>query len=237
IPVECSKLVTLDLNYNAKLRTLDLGVTPNLESLDLKNCYDPEVVSLSELHLNVDADDADDTDIICGLRCLRKLTLKGGIPEAPKNLDQLDCLEELILSSKNIKNLPDSICMLKHLKSLEIVSCHLLEKLPEDIGRLQCLEKLIVKDCIFLRDIPNSICEMDRLECLDLTGCFRIEELPEVIGCLEYFKELDITGSGITCLPKSIYQLRGLRIIGDDNDDYIEDVDEDDDGAVKVVRR
>ncbi|GKA61205.1 Toll/interleukin-1 receptor domain-containing protein [Tanacetum coccineum] len=28
------------------------------------------------------------SDIICGLQCLRKLTLEGGIPEAPKNLDR-----------------------------------------------------------------------------------------------------------------------------------------------------
>ncbi|GJU20362.1 TMV resistance protein N-like protein [Tanacetum coccineum] len=172
------------------------------------------------------------SDIICGLQCLRKLTLEGGIPEAPKNLDRLDCLKKLSLRSTDIKTLPDSICMLKHLKSLEIVSCCLLEKLPEDIGRLQCLKKLIVKNCIFLRDIPNSICEMDCLECLDLTGCIRIEELPEVIGCLEYLKELDITRTTITRLPKSLYDLKSLKIRGPprslDHDSDV-DVDEDDD--------
>ncbi|PWA40917.1 disease resistance protein (TIR-NBS-LRR class) family [Artemisia annua] len=154
------------------------------------------------------------SDIICGLQCLRKLTLEGGIREVPKNLGRLDRLEELSLRSTDIKNLPDSICMLKHLKSLEIISCRLLEKLPEDIGRLQCLEKLIVKDCIFLRDIPNNICEMDRLEYLDLTGCIRIEELPEEIGRLECLNELDITGTGINRLSQSIFQLRGLNIRG-----------------------
>ncbi|PWA73341.1 toll/interleukin-1 receptor (TIR) domain-containing protein [Artemisia annua] len=103
------------------------------------------------------------SDIICGLQCLRKLTLEGGIPEVPKNLDQLDCLEELSLRYTKIKTLPDSICLLKHLKSLELDSCFLLEKLPVDIGRLECLESLILFECTFLQDFPNSIYEMKRL--------------------------------------------------------------------------
>ncbi|GKB14286.1 Toll/interleukin-1 receptor domain-containing protein [Tanacetum coccineum] len=164
-----AKLRTLDLGLTPNLESLNLEYCYDLEEinapaeclkkllyLDISHCgrfksfeFDKErdsreVVSLSELHLNADADDADDTgicdpgntwpefrfscyykedpassfgnlerlislgfgarinadsfsDIICGLQCLRKLTLEGGIPEAPKNLDQLDCLEELTL--------------------------------------------------------------------------------------------------------------------------------------------
>ncbi|GKB03732.1 Toll/interleukin-1 receptor domain-containing protein, partial [Tanacetum coccineum] len=155
------------------------------------------------------------SDIICGLQCLRKLTLEGGIPEAPKNLDRLDCLEELSLRSTDIKTLPDSICMLKHLKSLELQSCLLLEKLPVDIGRLECLESLILSKCTLLQDLPKSICEMKRLKCLELTRCIQVEKLPAEIGRLECLKELNILASGISHLPHSLYGLRGLRIIGD----------------------
>ncbi|PWA13687.1 disease resistance protein (TIR-NBS-LRR class) [Artemisia annua] len=155
------------------------------------------------------------SDIICGLQCLRKLTLLGGIPEAPKNLDWLDCLEELSLLSTDIKTLPDSICLLKNLKSLELDSCLLLEKLPVDIGRLECLESLILSKCTLLQDFPNSICEMKRLKYLELTHCIRVEKLPEEIGRLEGLKELNILGSGISHLPYSLYGLRGLDIIGD----------------------
>ncbi|GJZ33965.1 Toll/interleukin-1 receptor domain-containing protein [Tanacetum coccineum] len=155
------------------------------------------------------------SDIICGLQCLRKLTLKGGIPEAPKNLDRLDCLEELSLQSTDIKTLPDSICMLKHLKSLKVESCLLLEKLPLDIGRLECLENLILSECTLLQDLPNSICEMKRLICLELTRCIQVEKLPEEIGLLECLKELNIKCTGISHLPRSIHRLKGLRIVGD----------------------
>ncbi|PWA89812.1 NB-ARC domains-containing protein [Artemisia annua] len=214
IATDCPKLVTLNLDYNVKLRTLDLGLTPYLERLGLYRCYDLEEINASAeclkklIHLNISN---------CGRFKYFKFD-----KEAPKDLYRLEYLEELHLRSADIKNLPDSLCMLKHLKSLEINSCRLLEKLPEDIGRLQCLKKLIVKDCKILRDIPNSICEMDHLECLDLTYCTRIEELPEEIGRLECLKELDIRGTGITRLPKSIYQLKGLCIKGrsDDREDW-----------------
>ncbi|GKD68117.1 disease resistance TIR-NBS-LRR class family protein [Tanacetum coccineum] len=155
------------------------------------------------------------SDIICGLQCLRKLTLEGGIPEAPKNLDQLDCLEELSLLSTDIKTLPHSICMLKHLKSLKLESCLLLEELPVDIGRFECLESLILSKCTLLQDLPNSIYEMKCLKSLQLTYCIQVEELPEAIGRLDCLKELNILGSGISHLPHSLYGLRGLRIIGD----------------------
>ncbi|PWA75788.1 toll/interleukin-1 receptor (TIR) domain-containing protein [Artemisia annua] len=155
------------------------------------------------------------SDIMCGLQCLRMLTLEGGIPEVPKNLDGLDCLEELSLRSTDIKTLPDSICMLKHLKSLKLESCLLLEKLPVDIGRLECLERLVLFDCTLLQDIPNSICEMKRLEHLELSYCIRVEKLPEEFGRLKCLKDLNIQGTWISHLPYSIFGLKGLRVVGD----------------------
>ncbi|GKD22302.1 disease resistance TIR-NBS-LRR class family protein, partial [Tanacetum coccineum] len=82
------------------------------------------------------------SDIICSLQCLQILKLECNIPEFPKDLGQLECLEELFLYSTKIKRLPDSICMLKRLKSLEVNNSDFLEKLPEDLGKLECLEKL-----------------------------------------------------------------------------------------------
>ncbi|KAJ9551878.1 hypothetical protein OSB04_015923 [Centaurea solstitialis] len=135
------------------------------------------------------------SESICGLLYLTNLTLEGSIPEAPKDLDRLEWLEELHLLSTKITHLPDSICMLKHLKCLELNPCRLLEKLPEDLGRLECLEKLILSECVFLRDIPNSICKMKRLECFHLRYCVAVEKLPEELGRLECLKELNIEGT------------------------------------------
>ncbi|GJW82164.1 Toll/interleukin-1 receptor domain-containing protein [Tanacetum coccineum] len=148
---------------------------------------------------------------ISSLQGIKKLTLEGSLTEAPWDLDQLECLEELIFSSTKIRDLPDSICKLKHLKSFKIRSCWLLEKLPTDIGRLESLEKLILNDCKLLQDIPNSICKMKCINSFDLRGCIRVVELPEDIGCLEGLKELNIQGTGITRLPDSICKLKHLK--------------------------
>ncbi|GKD72475.1 Toll/interleukin-1 receptor domain-containing protein [Tanacetum coccineum] len=100
---------------------------------------------------------------ICSLQRIRKLTLEGCITEASWDLDQLECLEELIFSSTKIRHLPDSICLLKHLKSLQLKSCFLLEKLPDDLARIESLEKLIITNCNRLRDIPKK---MGKLKCV-----------------------------------------------------------------------
>ncbi|MFS7965802.1 putative leucine-rich repeat domain superfamily [Helianthus anomalus] len=55
---------------------------------------------------------------------------------------------------------------------------------------------------------------MKCLKCLDLSYCEKVEKLLEELGCLESLKELYIVGAGISDLPRSIFQLKGLRIIG-----------------------
>nr|KAJ0187263.1 hypothetical protein LSAT_V11C900492280 [Lactuca sativa] len=95
---------------------------------------------------------------ICG-----KPKLEGSIPEAPNDLDQLVCLEQLSFSFAKFTYLPQSICKLKHFKYLQINYCSLLRKLPEDIGRLECLKTLMVVECGFLQDNQSNICNMKRL--------------------------------------------------------------------------
>ncbi|KAD6454800.1 hypothetical protein E3N88_09506 [Mikania micrantha] len=151
---------------------------------------------------------------ICGLQHLTALTLEGCIPEVPKDLWKLESLEQLTFSIKEINHLPDNICMLKHLKYLDLKSCWLLEQLPMDLGGLECLEELHLTDCISLRDIPDSICKMKFLKNLHLPYCIQVEKLPEELGRLECLNLLDIEGAGISRLPESIFQLKDLCIIG-----------------------
>ncbi|GKE45434.1 Toll/interleukin-1 receptor domain-containing protein, partial [Tanacetum coccineum] len=122
------------------------------------------------------------SDIICGLQCLRKLTLEGGIPEAPKNLDRLDSLEELSLRSTDIKTLPDSICMLKHLKYLKLESCLLLEKLPVDIGRLECLELGYLKLRTLHLEITPNLETLRLRDCTDMVELRMPAECPKLVN-------------------------------------------------------
>ncbi|GJT50096.1 Toll/interleukin-1 receptor domain-containing protein [Tanacetum coccineum] len=157
---------------------------------------------------------------VCLLKQLKSLKLRVLQPQVieklPKVLGQLVCLEELSLSGITEQipcdQLLDSICMLEHLKSLEL-SKFKFEKAPEDIWRLQRLEKLIFNSAT-LKDISNGICEMKHLKQLCFRHCYKLKKLPDEIGCLECLEELDLTGTYLHHLPQSIFQLKGLRIIG-----------------------
>ncbi|CAH1442312.1 unnamed protein product [Lactuca virosa] len=206
MPDRCVNLRSLQLT-NSKLRTLDLGLTPNLKDLCLTFCYD-----LEQLHM------ADD-----GCQKLASLTISHSKMRSlclwltPNlqylNLNHCSLLERLTLLDTKIKHFPDSIYTLKHLKILQLISCE-LEKLPEDIDRLECLHDLLVTKCKHLRNLPNKICKMKRLKYLNLRYCIQVAKLPEGIGHLECLKELDIEGTSISYLPQSILLLKGVRIYG-----------------------
>ncbi|XP_071741573.1 TMV resistance protein N-like isoform X2 [Rutidosis leptorrhynchoides] len=217
MPDECPNLKYLNLNLS-KLRKLTLGRTPYLKSLNVRRSCDLVELQLPYMPSDLETLSLEGCDLVelhmpnecpnlkylnLGLSKLRKLTL-----------GQLQCLKELTFSTKEIKNLPDSLCMLKQLKTLRFESCWLLEKLPEDLGLLECLEELIITDCVHLRCIPNSICKMECLKYLNISYCYLVEKLPEEIGVLESLKKLNIQGSGINRLPLSIFRLKGLRIVG-----------------------
>ncbi|CAI9262491.1 unnamed protein product [Lactuca saligna] len=146
---------------------------------------------------------------ICGLRRLRKLKLEG-YPEAPKDLDQVECLKELCFSMTNMKHLPDSICMMKHLEILRLKDCWSLEKLPEDLGRLKCLQSLTLSSAKIKR-LPDSICMLKHLVFLELSDCFYLETLPEDLGQLKCLKTLYLSYAKIEHLPYSICMLKRLR--------------------------
>ncbi|KAI3827272.1 hypothetical protein L1987_01344 [Smallanthus sonchifolius] len=151
---------------------------------------------------------------ICGLQRLGKLKLKGSIPEVPNDLWQLESLKELALLMKEIEYLPDSICMLKHLKFLKLKSCCLLEQLPSDLGTLECLEELHLTYCSVLQDIPNNLCNMNSLKRLCLSYCILLEKLPEELGRLECLEELDLTGCrSLRDIPNSICKMKRLMYL------------------------
>ncbi|CAI9278820.1 unnamed protein product [Lactuca saligna] len=162
--------------------------------LDLKPCTKLESVSGS----------------ICGLQHLRRLRFYGCIPEVPNDLDVLKCLEKLTLSSTHIKCLPDSVCMLKRLKSLRLRDCMHLEELPENLGCLESLEKLSLLSTS-IRRLPDSICMLNRLKILRLQSCLLLEEVPKDLGRLACLEKLNLISASIKYLPDSICMLKQLE--------------------------
>ncbi|PWA43906.1 disease resistance protein (TIR-NBS-LRR class) [Artemisia annua] len=146
---------------------------------------------------------------VCCLQHLRKLTLNGSIAKIPMDIDYLECLEELHLSCTHIKLLPESICTLKHLKSLELKSCFGLQKLPEDIFKLEKLEKLSCSNT-GIKFLPDSICMLETLKYLKIDAKF-LEKLPGNLGRLESLEKFCLSSAKINNFPDSICMLRHLR--------------------------
>ncbi|MFS8027025.1 putative P-loop containing nucleoside triphosphate hydrolase, leucine-rich repeat domain superfamily [Helianthus anomalus] len=148
------------------------------------------------------------------LQHLRTLTLQhSGIEELLEGLGQLEYLDMLDLRYTNIKQLPDSICTLKNLKTLLLHGCKLLEKCPQDLCQLESLEVLDLSWCK-IRDIPSSICRSKHLKTLLLKGCDVLDKLPEYLGQLESLEELVLKRCyDIREIPSSICTLKHLKIL------------------------
>nr|KAJ0227148.1 hypothetical protein LSAT_V11C100017580 [Lactuca sativa] len=199
-------------NYNIGRSAL------NLEVLDLDICED-----LVEVHM---------PDRCVNLRSLQLINSKlrtldlGLTPNLEDlcltcyDLEQLHMaddgcqkLSSLNISHSKLRSLYHGIYTLKHLKILQLISCG-LKRLPEDIDRLECLHDLLVTKCKHLRNLPNKICKMKLLKYLNLRYFIRVARLPDEIGLLECLKELDIEGTCISYLRRSILWLKGVRIYG-----------------------
>ncbi|GJS27848.1 putative reverse transcriptase domain-containing protein [Tanacetum coccineum] len=213
--VACPNLKFLNLR-KSRLRSLDLELVPNLERLDLQDCDElveinaPDVGCLKKVVYLDLSGCLRYSHFVFGLSKSKvsRSSASLDLVEFPKDLVQLECLEELCLCSTKIKYLPDSICMLKRLKYL-IVHGDLLVKLPEDLSQLQCLEKLHVssKKIEYLLD---SICMLKHLKSLNISRCC-LGKFPEDIGQLESLETLALWATMIKHLLDIICMLNRLK--------------------------
>ncbi|KAL4629304.1 hypothetical protein ACB092_05G296300 [Castanea dentata] len=124
------------------------------------------------------------------LTCLRTLHLEGrSILELPNEVEKLIHLRLLKLSC-NIKELPESICNLCNLQSLDVTWCWKLEKLPQGIGKLVNLRHLLFDiDEVKIKSFSKGI---GRLTCLKTLTYFPVGKGEEIckLGELEYLNHI-----------------------------------------------
>ncbi|PWA62252.1 toll/interleukin-1 receptor (TIR) domain-containing protein [Artemisia annua] len=221
MPAESPKLKEVDLSHS-KLKSLRLGNTPNLETLIFKNCKD-----LVELQMPAESPKLEEVNL--SYSKLTNLHL-GNTPNL-KTL-KLECCYHLVEFQMPLEHLDLFLINLHfrnnlNLRTLVLQGCNdLVEfqiraeslkltrntELLKGVGRLSYLEKLIIRCCEFSGGLPKSIFELKYLKYFHLLDC--TIDLPEELGHLKCLEELDITGTIISHLPQSIFQLKGLRIIG-----------------------
>ncbi|CAI9303507.1 unnamed protein product [Lactuca saligna] len=143
------------------------------------------------------------------------------------DLDLTPNLETLNLGNCcDLVELTDAISMMEHLKSLKVNGCLLLEKLPDDLCRLGCLEKLNLSSTN-IKHLPDNIFMLKNLKHLKLDECKLLEKLPEDIGEVKCLKKLSLSSTNIKRLPDSICMLKHLRKLKLDDCESLEKLPED----------
>ncbi len=133
-----------------------------------------------------------------------------GLTELPESICELSQLHTLNLSNNNIQRLPESIGHLTQLRSLDIGN-NPLQAIPDSIGQLARLRSLDIEG-IPPSIIPKSIERLTRLRVLNWSNT-TLTALPEFIQCFTRLLELNISDTRLSELPKWISQLNQLRFL------------------------
>ncbi|RVW96819.1 TMV resistance protein N [Vitis vinifera] len=150
-------------------------------------------------------------EILQDMESLRKLFLDGtAIKEIPSSIQRLRVLQYLLLRSKNLVNLPESICNLTSFKTLVVESCPNFKKLPDNLGRLQSLLHLSVGPLDSMNFQLPSLSGLCSLRALNLQGC-NLREFPSEIYYLSSLVTLSLRGNHFSRIPDGISQLYNLE--------------------------
>ncbi|XP_021813012.1 putative disease resistance protein RGA3 [Prunus avium] len=156
---------------------------------------------------------------------VRHLTLRY-VPEGPLVISSYNCkkLRTLATFDSGITTIdPNLILQLKCLRTLNL-SDNSIKELPEEIGELIHLRYIDLSYNDDLEKLPDTICGLYNLSTLCLRFCSKLKKLPENMGNLISLKHLYVTGCRVLELPKGIRRLTSLQTLdvcrcGGDNDE------------------
>ncbi|KAF3783300.1 TMV resistance protein [Nymphaea thermarum] len=150
------------------------------------------------------------------LKNLRYLDLQStNMQELPDSIGLLGNLEKLSLSGcSNLKVLPSSVGLLKNLKELEAGEDSNsgriggVTELPETIGSLTNLRRLILQTCVCLYSLPSSLTSLSQLETLNVEGCKELQHFPQLP-----FSLVKLSANGCAALKSisGVLNLKNLR--------------------------
>lgn len=139
------------------------------------------------------------------LQRLQRLRISHNFTE-PSGLDQLGHLtrlEVLILDTSRLTSLPEALCKLRCLHTLD-ASGNSLTALPDSIGCMSALRNLQVHHNS-ITALPDCLASCSRLEHLDACAN-RLTQLPETLALLQQLSTLILDDNRIKELPTSLLQ-------------------------------
>uniref|UniRef100_A0A8C9VEY8 Leucine rich repeat containing 7 n=1 Tax=Scleropages formosus TaxID=113540 RepID=A0A8C9VEY8_SCLFO len=135
---------------------------------------------------------------------------KNRLESLDMNISGCEALEDLLLSSNMLQQLPDSIGMLKKLTTLKVDE-NQLTSLPNTIGSLSLLEEF---DCSSneLQSLPPAIGYLHNLRTFAADENFLLD-LPREIGSCKNVTVMSLRSNKLEFLPEEIGQMTKLRVL------------------------
>ncbi|XP_016647112.1 PREDICTED: probable WRKY transcription factor 19 [Prunus mume] len=123
-------------------------------------------------------------------------------------LKRLQCLD--LTGCSEFKNFPEIFEPMEHMGSLSLKGTTVKE-LPLSIGNLIRLQVLELSGCENLEYVPSSIYSLNWLECLMFDGCLKLQKFPPFSGGLLSLKELSLSYCSILEIPDFLLSLTTLQ--------------------------
>ncbi|XP_031275674.1 putative disease resistance protein RGA3 [Pistacia vera] len=138
------------------------------------------------------------------LTCLKALNIGGrvrqfgkNIDNIPKEIEKLIHLRYLDLKELEMRKLPEELCGLYNLQTLDISFCQKLEELPQGIGNLINLRHLENDEVWSLRYIPVGIQKLTNLQTLKLFVVSGVRSNDDKACSLEDLKNINLYGDDL----------------------------------------
>lgn len=129
----------------------------------------------------------------------------------PDSIRHLESLEVLKIHHNHISSLPEGLCELENLKELDVSHNHELKILPENIGQLKHLRKLIIAYDNF-DSLPESLGELAELNEI-IADHNHLQSLPGSMAKLSNLEVLDVNHNELRELPPCIKKIAGLKYV------------------------
>ncbi|KAL3714777.1 hypothetical protein ACJRO7_006645 [Eucalyptus globulus] len=148
---------------------------------------------------------------------LERLILKdiSSLAEIDRSIGKLEQLIYLKIKwCPCLRELPEEIGCLTALRELILIQSCSVCYLPDSIGNLRHLSRLIVEDTGLVK-LPDTIKGLVDLEHLCLADCRSLNSLSDAVGELKSLTHLDLSGTTIEELPPSLWDLEVLTLLMD----------------------
>ncbi|KAI8113653.1 hypothetical protein M9435_003648 [Picochlorum sp. BPE23] len=144
---------------------------------------------------------------LCTPRVVAICVTNHSLPSLPKGVGNLANLREINVSGNLIERIPEEIGRLRSLETLDIHN-NCIRELPESLGGLASLQELNAMGNRIER-VPESLGRLRSLQVLGLKdNC--LTELPDVFSGLQELREVYLTGNTLESLPDSMCECQSL---------------------------